>query len=42
MNQEIYYLKILESATTYKNLGLGLNLFNAEGQIIATYVSADL
>lgn len=42
MDQEGTYLAALEAAVTYNNLGIALNLFDSEGQILATYVNADL
>jgi heat shock protein HslJ len=42
MDQESKYLISLESAATYNNLGIALNLFDTEGQILASYISANL
>ena len=42
MNQEIYYLKFLDSVVAYKNLGIGLILLDEEEQILATYINVDL
>jgi heat shock protein HslJ len=41
MSQESSYLSTLRLASTYNNLGIGLNLFDSEGQILATYIRAD-
>jgi heat shock protein HslJ len=42
MDQESKYLTALNTAAAYRNLGIALDLFDAEGQILASYISADL
>ena len=42
MDQESKYLTSLETVATYNNLGIALNLFDPDGQILATYISSDL
>ncbi len=42
MEQEGKYLQALELADNYRNFGIILNFFNAEGQILASYLSSDL
>jgi heat shock protein HslJ len=42
MEQEGLYLQALESAAGFRNFGVILNLFNAEGDILATYFQGDI
>jgi len=42
MEQEGLYLQALESAASFRNFGIILNLFDAEGDILATYFQGDI
>ena len=42
MEQEGKYLQALDLADTFRNFGIILNFYDAEGQILANYISSDL
>lgn len=42
MDQEAKYLQALETAATFRNFGIALNLLDANGQIAIRYVASDL
>jgi heat shock protein HslJ len=42
MDQESKYLTALEKAATYRNYSIALVIFDTEGQILASYISAEI
>jgi len=42
MDQESKYFTALGQAATYRNYSIALVLFDAEGQVLASYVSAEI
>ena len=42
MDQESKYLTALEQAATYRNYSIALVMFDAEGQVLASYISAEI
>jgi heat shock protein HslJ len=42
MDQERKFLTALEQAATYRNYSIALVMFDAEGQVLASYVSAEI
>lgn len=42
MDQESKYLTALEQAATYRNYSIALVMFDGEGQILASYISAEI
>ena len=42
MDQESKYLTALEQAATYRNYSIALVMFDVEGQVLASYISAEI
>jgi heat shock protein HslJ len=41
MDQEIIYFRALEQASSYRNYGIALMIFDVEGDLLATYLNAE-
>ena len=42
MDQEDIYFRALEQASSYRNYGIALMMFDVEGGLLATYLDAEI